>query len=401
MLIRINLNARRNETLMNKQEIHDPHSQKPTLVGWIMPTVPHYRVPVINKLTKCSDFTLSIYSGQELPGVSVGDSSSKVHAKTRKIWNLRLSSKDGWVFYVIGWTKMITDRCRVIIITEASHNLTNWLLLVGRRMFGYKVVIMGHIKPWVGTSKTVSKLRKILVNHADGIIAYMPEGRDQALAWGVSEERVVTMGNTLDFETIDLAKHNVTPDVLKSLRDALGFDAAPVFLFVGRPTPPKRLDLAIEATLILEKTDDPVNLVVIGDSKYVEGYRALAGHSNRIVFLGEILNEERIAPYFALCTAVILPGAVGLTIHHAFAYDRPLITSRNAQHRPEIALAKEGVNTIFVEELLAHGFAESMKALTKDRELQERLITGSRGTSIPDQEIMVKRIAEAINKVAL
>ena len=365
-----------------------------------MPVVAPYRVSVINRLSKIDNLDLFIYSGQELTGIGVSDYSEEIKTNLQVVRNWFLSPKNARVIYAQGWTRVIRDKCRVVIITEASHNLTNWLLLVARRFFGYRVVVMGHIKPWIGSGKTVLKLRKLLVTHADAVIAYTTEGANQALEWGVPADRVVTMGNTLDLESIDLAKRLLTPAILQSTRNTLGFDDAPVFLFVGRPTPPKRLDLAIEATLALEGSQHPVNLVVIGDSKDIESYKALAARSKRIVFLGEILKEDELARYFALSAAVILPGAVGLTINHAFAYDRPLITSRHAQHRPEIALAKEGCNSIFVSAASAGAFAEHMTRLSSDRALQKKLNDCAKETAVPDQNTMVERIADIIWSVA-
>ena len=384
---------------MNNRKTLYPHSPENPLIGWIMPTVPHYRVPVINKLNECMDFSLNIYSGQEKPGIGVGDSSGEVDANVRKLFNIYMSPKDARVLYSLGWARLIYDRCRVIITTEASHNLTNWLLLAGRGLFGYKVVIMGHIKPWANTNNAVSKLRKLLVTQADAVIAYTEEGAKQAKEWGVTKDRVISMGNTLDLNAIEFAKSSVTSEIVRSKREALGFDNAPVFLFVGRPTPPKRLDLAIEATLSLEGSEHPVNLVVIGDSKDIETHKALAGRSKRIVFLGEILNENDLAPYFALSEAVILPGAVGLTINHAFAYDRPLITSRHAQHRPEIALAKEGCNTAFVEDLSANSLAETLRILHEDQGLLSRLQEGAKKTATPGMDNMVDCIILALKNL--
>jgi glycosyltransferase involved in cell wall biosynthesis len=91
------------------------------------------------------------------------------------------------------------------------------------------------------------------------------------------------------------------------------------FLSLGRLTPYKRVDLAIEACNRLK-----LPLVVIGSGRAEKQLRALAGPTIR--FLGRLPDSE-VLQYLARCRALIFPGEedFGITPLEAQACGRPVI----------------------------------------------------------------------------
>jgi len=69
---------------------------------------------------------------------------------------------------------------------------------------------------------------------------------------------------------------------------------------------------------------------------------------------------------------VVIPGAVGLAINHAFAHGLPLVTRTGALHGPEIEYLEDGVNGRLVEgdlDAFARGIAEVVGAPDRRAEL--------------------------------
>jgi len=61
-------------------------------------------------------------------------------------------------------------------------------------------------------------------------------------------------------------------------------------------------------------------------------------------FVGELYDEENLAPWFLSAQALVHPGAIGLSLLHAFGYGLPVVTNGNAAwHGPEFAAFENGL----------------------------------------------------------
>ena len=379
-----------------------PTVPQPVRVAWLQPVVAHYRVPVIEQLAAQDGIELTVYAGQARVGIGVDDASSELTTTCVRLTNVWVPRGGARVLYSMGWSQVLRGGYRVLIIPEASHNFSNLLALILAPILGCRVIIMGHIAPWAGQGRRVGVVRSWMLRLAAGVIAYSETGRRFALASGVDARRVVAMGNTLDLNAIERAKNGVRAVQVAELRRDLGV-RGPVLLFVGRPTAPKRLDVLLEALMTLRKRGREVSALVLGSSSELPAYRAFVRDNGieRVQFLGQIVDEEAIARYFRLADAVVIPGAVGLSANHSFAYGVPLVTSEGVDHRPEMALAAHDVNTHFVRRCDAQAFAQDLDALLfEDAERLNRLRRGAEATRVPSLNDMVSAIHGLISTVA-
>lgn len=115
-------------------------------------------------------------------------------------------------------------------------------------------------------------------------------------------------------------------------------------LFIGRLTDKSNLDNLIRA---LTNIDSSITLNVIGDGPNFEEYEQLTkllGLSDRINFLGSIVDEEKIATIANSSKIFVYPGNVGLSLIHAFNYGLPAIVhSTTSKHMPEISCFKRNL----------------------------------------------------------
>lgn len=128
-----------------------------------------------------------------------------------------------------------------------------------------------------------------------------------------------------------------------------GLQAEEYFLSLGRLTPYKRVDLAIEACNRLR-----LPLVVIGSGRAEKQLRALAGPTIR--FLGRLPDSE-IVQYLARCRALIFPGEedFGITPLEAQACGRPVIAYGAGG---ALASVLDGVTGTFFAEQTVESLAE-------------------------------------------
>ena len=374
--------------------------RRPRRVAWYHPFIPHYRVPVINRLGDLADIDLTVFAGHAIPGLSQSDAAANLTAPRVTLRNVAfLRTRLPIVLaYASGWTRIVRSRQDAVIALEWSRDLVLWLLLATRWLFGFKLILLGHIRLLADDGPIRHRLRRFLVRASDGVIAYTTEGMEQALAWGVDPSAVVAMGNTLDEQRIARAKASVTEARTTQVRNDLGLDG-PVYLFIARPTAAKRLDVAIDTVRMLADRGVPAHLLVVGTSNALQFYIDRAKGLPTVHFLGEVLDEDDLAVFFAVADLVLIPGAVGLAANHAFAYGRPLVTARGEPHGPEMVLAQDGRNALLVEACEATVFASTLEALTRAPDRLRALQQGAEATEVPTVGAMVDNIARLIRSV--
>ena len=84
--------------------------------------------------------------------------------------------------------------------------------------------------------------------------------------------------------------------------------------------------------------------------------------------------------YFRLARLCLLPGAVGLAIVDAMAYETPLLTTRSPDHGPEIGYLDPGENG-WMTDCLSEDYAAAINHLLSDADLRMRLVEGCRRTA--------------------
>ncbi len=119
--------------------------------------------------------------------------------------------------------------------------------------------------------------------------------------------------------------------------------------FLGRITSKSHFDLLINALLTMPcEKSKKVRLNVIGDVTEAD----IVNISSKAVRLnielhGEVWDEKEITNILGQCHVFVYPGAVGLSIIHAFALGLPaIIHNEKVAHMPEVAVFEEDVSGI-------------------------------------------------------
>lgn len=188
---------------------------------------------------------------------------------------------------------------------------------------------------------------------ADGYLAYTAGGARRLVDGGLAADRVFVVRNTLDVDAQRRWHAAVAGVDADRLRAELGLRGDSVVLvYLGRVYREKRVTELVDAVRLIRAAGmcaAPLEVAVIGDGPELPAVRARAAGVEDVHLLGEVRDQAEIARWLRVAAAVVIPGAVGLAINHAFAHGVPLITRPSAFHGPELEYLEPGVNGLLVD----------------------------------------------------
>ena len=247
-------------------------------------------------------------------------------------------------------------RPHVIVCEYAFGNITFWKLLLLRPFMGYRLIGWSHgikNKDMVLDAKSMHfKTTGFILKRLDAVLLYSDLRRQRLIDRMPSlAQKTFVAHNTLDTTSYTEVYQRYQESDRDALKRELGITTRFTLCYLGRLRESKRIDLILESWEKLRAQHD-VGLVLIGDGpeqQRLEKYRDEPG----LLAPGAIHDIEESGKYLAACDVMIMPGYVGLSIVHAFAFGLPMITCRSTEegpfHSPEIEYLKDGVNGFFCD----------------------------------------------------
>ncbi len=358
------------------------------MVGVVAP----YRARQIAGLSATEDLQATVYFG---PGLKQGWLAESVAASAI---SLPTSVGRNW-FWPAGrgrriWTSgtlgAVLGGSEAVLLSFHVHDLSVWFAVLMRRITGWpKVLLYGHF----GLDRTTAsglravfqsfrrRLRILLAKNGDAILPYTSSGSEACLRAGIDRDRIFVTHNSVDIESIRRACGQVDDGTLQTVRDRIGLPAKPMFLIVSRLYPAKRVDLAIDAINELGRRGHDCTLAIVGDGPSKAGLVNQALNDPRVRFLDATSDETALAPLFKLSTALLLPGAAGLAVVHAFGYGVPVILCPADTHGPEADYMVDGKNGLMSDAQDSSSLADKMTQLLEDSDLQRHLRQGASKTA--------------------
>lgn len=235
-------------------------------------------------------------------------------------------------------------------------------------------------------------IEMVLARATDRLIAVSPEVRDELVALGVAPRRkfsVVRLGIELeprvafDGDTTEVRRRHAIP----ASKFVVGW--------FGRITAVKRTeDLVTMLTGLRERGIDAM-LLIVGDGDDRGRLEARAhdlGIARSCLFLG---YQEDVAPWYAVCDAVILTSAhegTPVTIIEALAAGRPVVATRVGGISDVV---DEGETGFLVREGDTHAMAERLEILARDPE--RRAAMGREGRARMLERYAVERLVADVD----
>ncbi len=249
--------------------------------------------------------------------------------------------------------RVLTDKVDMVIILGEFIVLSNWLVALICRFRGIKLVFRGH--GMYGNEGPLKMFfRKTYYRLANAHLLYERRSKKIMVSKGFKPENLHVYFNSLDYDT-----HKNLRETNKNLRkeDVFPFFTIPdriTFIFVGRLTKVKKIDMLIKAVQALKSLGQEINLILIGDGTEKVILEKLATEvldKGSFHFFGACYDENELGKYLATSDVCVSPGNVGLTAIHSLSSGTPVCTHKSFENQmPEVEALEEGKSGIFFKE---------------------------------------------------
>jgi glycosyltransferase involved in cell wall biosynthesis len=246
-----------------------------------------------------------------------------------------------------------------VILGHELKFISNLVLLLAFKLARKPVIWWGHgfhrrmeKNQSVFLFSIVSRIKVWLARSADKYISYTATGGDLLRQLGMPENKITVIRNTIDMEQQCALHQNflaISPAEIRK-RSGLRPDSL-ILLYIGRVYKQKRIEELLSLVDEINRkrlSEFLVEAVIVGGGPGLTALEGLGREISGVHFLGEIYDQEVIAQFMRVSCAMLIPGAVGLAVNHAFAHGLPVITRQHALHGPELEYVESGRNGLVV-----------------------------------------------------
>lgn len=320
-------------------------------IALVQKVIPPYRVPVFSRLTALHDVVV-------------------FHSRKRKKSNFTVVENPPFpnrylksCYYSDSDTTLIQNlwpalrlRPRIVICEFALGFASFWILFMLRRVMGYKFVAWTHgvtgqelNHPF---SNRKSKFKRWVYNRVDALITYSPL-RQRILQNHVKNpEKVFLAQNTLDLGPILKLQDEFEKTGRGAIKQELGFTKKFNLMFMGRLRPEKDIPLLLDVFEEIQSHLD-VELHIVGNGSEESKVNEAIHRGLPIRYHGPVYGDKDSGKMLFASDLMVMPGMVGLSIVHGFAFGLPIVTVAHHKggpnHSPEIEFLKDDVNGIFAQ----------------------------------------------------
>lgn len=336
---------------------------------WLAPNLNHYKLKLLNHLAADSSIDLCVFSGLR----DTQNDTSKIRDDFNfKLISVEVSKNDfGNSKLVLTKLKSIFGKFDWIMIPVEKKNIQLFLYALNlrkrhknTRLFSYNHPIL---KSRNGKITQLDKwLTKFYYKRLNRIVFYTEQSCKWAIKHGyVNSKKAYWANNTID--SIEIEKYydfKFPPESQTNL------------LYIGRLSPRKRIPDVITYYRLLKQLLPNLRLEVVGVGSEDHYIKAAIASDSSIIWHGELINEEDIAPIMKRASIVFVPGHTGLAVNHAFSYGRPYVTLNGVSHAPEVDYIDKGENGYVLNEDLESNIA-TMETLLSNKSTLERFCSNA------------------------
>lgn len=353
----------------------------------LQPSLVEYRIHFYDDVNNLLPMKFTLVAGDRT--FMTGVSASK---PIERDW-LQLTTNHFLIAHLFVWQRGVVlpmIQCPIAVVNINPRYLSTWLILALRALLGRPTIAWGHLYSTKGNNSYTNFLRFLQYSFCKGIALYTDYEVDSAPAW--MRDRKITIG---------LQNSNVR----KLHCYARNSNTKPIdFIYVGRFEPEKKFYRLVEAFTEVSHEISPARLILVGGGSEEARVRSVYNQlveEGRIVFAGWIWDADALGELYARAAFAVSPGYVGLNVIQSFAHGVPMIVSRDEPHSPEIAVCREGDNTVYFEEKGESDLKNVLlKAFTsRDKWLVKRPIIANDIRENWTVEEMAKRFAHLIERV--
>ena len=335
----------------------------PLRVAVVTNLIPGYRRDLYRRLVADPRLDLHVFCQHSVPGLNLVTANGQFPGNVSEVpfWSLERDR--------LGWQWLPLRRLlafHVIFIQGNPRILSNVALSFLLKGLGKSVVIWGQAHTG-GGARVTEHLRLLWWRAFPRLFVYNDFEVAYLQSRGFSGHRIVGMNNGLDQEEIERAASAWGPSALMHWQRTQGLAGRPIVLSVARLDRKNRFDLFLEALPELLTVIPELLWCVIGDGPErdsLERRTRELGLIGGVRWLGAIYREDELAPWFLTARCLVHPGAIGLSLLHAFGYGLPVVTHNRLEgHMPEIHALIDGRNGLLYRDGDRRDLIEKVKTL--------------------------------------
>lgn len=360
--------------------------------------VPDYNVPALELLNERLGGRLVVCAGDPPPGSSLASLGSSAAARL-PYFALRNTWVRGETLHWQPWARALAafPQPSVVIAEESPRSLSLPGLLRAARRRGAATALWGHFssnrRAFDPSRHVFDRYRVQLARSVDALIAYT-DAVAASVSVYVEPERVFVARNTLDTHTLFALDDALRAEGREAVRSRLGLPLdAPVICFISRLVPEKGLSLLLE-TFEHIRAGRTAHLVVIGGGSGAALVSEAAARLGGITATGPLADLAASAPWLYASDLALLPGYLGLSVNHAFAFGLPVVSvaaqGEARLHSPEVEYVVEGENG-----LLANADAASLEEAV-ERVLRDRTHFSDAARQYARTHLSIERMVEGL-----
>jgi len=300
----------------------------------IQTAAPDYRKRIFDFLSQETGIDFKLYTGDSYFETSIKTAIKQDYCKLVK--NV-FFFKRKFLFQFGIWKPVF--KSDVLVIEMNPRIISNWLILIIRKILHKKTVVWGHAWPRKGSKSKSDKVRNLMRLLADEIIVYTKQ-QSVELQRKMPKKTIKYAANALYYEQEMQAPSDLKKETCNNI------------IYVGRLTKQKKALLLVKSfDKTLDSLPKKTHLIIIGDGEEkieIENYIKQNKLQKRVLLPGHISDYEIIKSHYNTSLLSVSPGYVGLSITQSLGFGVPMLISKNENHSPELEAANHK-NALFFE----------------------------------------------------
>ena len=295
----------------------------------------------------------------------------------------------------------------VVITGLALGIISNWLLLVFRPIFKYRLILWSHgynrKKGFSPERSHSDRIRIWWMKKSDAVLLYGQEDK-KLLSNYVKNEKIFVAQNTLDTSRLLAIRNRLEKEGREAVKQRLAFKRKYNLLFIGRLLEAKEPDKLLKVYQKVQKEIPDIALHYVGDGPMLEILedKVRQRRVENVFFHGPIYDYEKTGELLFASNLMVMPGALGLSVNHAFCFDTPIVSQKDVGHGPEVEYVINGETGYLVETGDFAKMAEVMVRYLKDKNIQRNFRRNIRYmvNNVCNIEKMIDGFQEAVEYVS-
>ncbi|RKD20440.1 hypothetical protein BCY91_02150 [Pelobium manganitolerans] len=322
--------------------------QHPLKIAIVTNVVPKYREGFYKRLFNEKNLKIDVYCQSEIPRTGLRTIKGYEQIKTVSFWGI---SKEVFVWQFLPFLK-IFKKYDLVFVDGNPRYASHFILATLLRLLNKKVVLwtMAHS---FNAKPLFEKIRLAWTRCFNNVFVYNDfEARVLKKQW--PKHNIIGMNNGLDQEEIDSIISRWNKGKLSYWQIKNGLEAKLVVLSCARLTKKNQLDLFLNSLPDIVTQIPSIIWCIIGsgeEHQHLENMVKTLGMNNHVRLIGDLYDEQALAPWFLSSRLMIHPASIGLSLLHAFAYGVPVLTNDDfKRHGPEIVALEDGKNGLLFRE---------------------------------------------------